>query len=118
MKGVQPEWFYKGNGTTAVAPGEPLVSPSFAEDGGEEPEMAGIYVISDKGVPFRLGFAVANEFSDHKTERVNYLWLAHSKLRQASFGPKSASARLPRIFAGHRASFGRQGAVGEAFPFR
>ena len=86
--GVQPEWFYKGNGTSAVAQGAALVSPSFAEDGGEEPEMAGIYVISDQGVPFRIGFAVANEFSDHKTERVNYLWLAHSKLRQASFGPE------------------------------
>lgn len=61
-KGVQPEWFYKGNGTQSVAPGGDLVSPSFAEDGGEEPEMAGIYVISDKGVPFRIGFAVANEF--------------------------------------------------------
>jgi hypothetical protein len=99
-KGVQPEWFYKGNGTTAVAPGEPLVSPSFAEDGGEEPEMAGIYVISDKGVPFRLGFAVANEFSDHKTERVNYLWLAHSKLRQASFGPEIRIGAAPEDIRG------------------
>lgn len=99
-KGVQPEWFYKGNGTTAVAPGEPLVSPSFAEDGGEEPEMAGIYVISDKGVPFRLGFAVANEFSDHKTERVNYLWLAHSKLRQASFGPEIRIGAAPEDVRG------------------
>lgn len=68
-KGVQPEWFYKGNGAQAVAPGGDLVSPSFAEDGGEEPEMAGIYVISDKGQAFRIGFAVANEFSDHSTLR-------------------------------------------------
>lgn len=87
-KGVQPEWFYKGNGTQAVAPGGALTSPSFAEDGGEEPEMAGVYIISSTGQPFRIGFAVANEFSDHVTERVNYLWLAHSKLRQASFGPE------------------------------
>ncbi|RVJ64871.1 GguC protein, partial [Sinorhizobium medicae] len=99
-RGVQPEWFYKGNGTSAVAPGEPLVSPSFAEDGGEEPEMAGIYVISDKGVPYRLGFAVANEFSDHKTERVNYLWLAHSKLRQASFGPEIRIGAAPEDIRG------------------
>ncbi|MCK3776648.1 FAA hydrolase family protein [Ensifer sesbaniae] len=98
--GVQPEWFYKGNGTSAVAPGAPLVSPSFAEDGGEEPEMAGIYVISDKGVPFRIGFAVANEFSDHKTERVNYLWLAHSKLRQASFGPEIRVGAAPEDIRG------------------
>ncbi|MDK1387292.1 GguC family protein [Sinorhizobium sp. 8-89] len=98
--GVQPEWFYKGNGTSAVAPGHALVSPAFAEDGGEEPEMAGIYVISDKGVPYRIGFAVANEFSDHKTERVNYLWLAHSKLRQASFGPEIRIGMAPEDIRG------------------
>lgn len=86
--GVQPEWFYKGNGMQASAPGSALVSPSFALDGGEEPEMAGIYVISDGGQPFRIGFAVSNEFSDHVTERINYLYLAHSKLRPASFGPE------------------------------
>ena len=87
-KGVQPEWFYKGNGSQAVAAEQPLVSPSFALDSGEEPEMAGIYVISKDGNPFRVGFAVSNEFSDHVTERINYLYLAHSKLRQASFGPE------------------------------
>ncbi|TBN09417.1 GguC protein [Agrobacterium cavarae] len=87
-KGVQPEWFYKGNGHVSAAPGAALVSPSFALDGGEEPEMAGIYVISDKGEPVRIGFAVSNEFSDHVTERINYLYLAHSKLRPASFGPE------------------------------
>jgi len=86
--GVQPEWFYKGNGSMVVAPGSPLISPSFAEDAGEEPEMAGIYIIGDDGTPFRVGFALSNEFSDHVTERVNYLWLAHSKLRNASFGPE------------------------------
>ena len=86
--GVQPEWFYKGNGTMAVAPGAPLLSPAFADDAGEEPEIAGIYVIGDNGRPFRIGFALGNEFSDHVTERVNYLWLAHSKLRNASFGPE------------------------------
>ena len=86
--GVQPEWFYKGNGAQLAAPGADLVSPSFALDGGEEPELAGVYVIADNGQPFRLGFAVANEFSDHVTERINYLYLAHSKLRPASFGPE------------------------------
>ena len=99
-KGVQPEWFYKGNGSQTVAPGGDLVSPSFAEDGGEEPEMAGIYVISDKGAPFRIGFAVANEFSDHVTERVNYLYLAHSKLRPASFGPEIRLGEAPSDIRG------------------
>ncbi|NVK32890.1 MAG: GguC protein [Rhodobacteraceae bacterium] len=86
--GAQPEWFYKGNGHAAVAPGSDLVSPGFADDGGEEPELAGIYVISEDGTPFRIGFALSNEFSDHVMERVNYLYLAHSKLRPASFGPE------------------------------
>ncbi|TGT72138.1 MULTISPECIES: AraD1 family protein [unclassified Mesorhizobium] len=93
--GVQPEWFYKGNGTMAVAPGAPLMSPAFAQDGGEEPEIAGIYVIGDDGAPFRVGFTLSNEFSDHVTERVNYLFLAHSKLRNASFGPEILIGDLP-----------------------
>jgi hypothetical protein len=94
-KGVQPEWFYKGNGSQAVAPGAALTAPSFALDGGEEPEMAGIYVIAADGSPFRIGFAIANEFSDHVTERINYLYLAHSKLRQASFGPEIRIGAAP-----------------------
>jgi hypothetical protein len=99
-KGVQPEWFYKGNGSQAVACEQPLVSPSFALDGGEEPEMAGIYVISNDGNAFRVGFAVSNEFSDHVTERINYLYLAHSKLRQASFGPEIRIGAPPEDIRG------------------
>ena len=99
-KGVQPEWFYKGNGTQAVAGEQPLTSPSFALDGGEEPEMAGIYIIASDGTPFRIGFAVSNEFSDHVTERINYLYLAHSKLRQASFGPEIRVGAAPEDIRG------------------
>jgi len=98
--GVQPEWFYKGDGSCLVAPGGPLPSPDFALDGGEEPELAGIYFIADGGVPVRLGFALANEFSDHVTERHNYLWLAHSKLRPAALGPELLVTALPPHVAG------------------
>ncbi len=86
--GCQPEWFYKGDGSQLVGPGEPLLMPDFAQDGGEEPELAGIYVIGPDGTPYRVGFCLANEFSDHVCERHNYLWLAHSKLRQAALGPE------------------------------
>jgi len=86
--GCQPEWFYKGDGSQLVGPGEPLVMPDFAQDGGEEPELAGIYLIGPDGTPHRLGFCLANEFSDHVMERHNYLSLAHSKLRQAALGPE------------------------------
>ncbi len=93
--GVQPEWFYKGDGSTIAAPGGDLVSPSFALDGGEEPEIVGVYVISPEGQPVRVGFALGNEFSDHVTERQNYLYLAHSKLRPSSFGPELLLGDLP-----------------------
>src|SRR5580704_15268654 len=42
--GVPPEWFYKGCGATMRAHGEALEIPPHAEDGGEEPEIAGIYL--------------------------------------------------------------------------
>ena len=99
-RGVQPEWFYKGNGYTIVNPGHPIPSPSFARDAGEEPEIAGIYVIDQNGQPRRLGFALANEFSDHVTERVNYLYLAHSKLRACAFGPELRVGDLPSHIEG------------------
>jgi hypothetical protein len=94
-EGVQPEWFYKGDGSTLAAPGGDLQSPAFALDGGEEPEIVGLYFIDAKGQPRRLGFALGNEFSDHVTERQNYLYLAHSKLRCSSFGPELLVGELP-----------------------
>lgn len=98
--GQQPEWFYKGDGSILVAPGTPLHRPGFAQDGGEEPEIAGIYVIDANRTPVRLGFALGNEFSDHVTERHNYLWLAHSKLRQAALGPELLLGSLPEDIRG------------------
>ncbi len=88
--GVQPEWFYKGNGTILRAHNEPLETPAFAEDGGEEAEVAGLYIIDQAGTPRRLGFAIGNEFSDHVMERRNYLYLAPSKIRTCALGPELA----------------------------
>jgi hypothetical protein len=120
-EGVQPEWFYKGDGSFVAAPGAPLVSPGFAADAGEEPEVAGIYVIGKDGTPFRVGFALMNEFSDHVTERVNYLFLAHSKLRPSSFGPEILLGDLPedirgtsRIRRGKKVVFEQPFLTGEA----
>ena len=98
--GVQPEWFYKGDGRWLVPPGGALPKPSFALDGGEEPEVAGLYLIDDKGKPVRLGFALGNEYSDHVTERQNYLFLAHSKLRHCAVGPEMITGALPAHIEG------------------
>ena len=62
--------------------------PIYAEDGGEEAEVAGIYFIGKDGMPRRIGLAIGNEFSDHKFEKKNYLNLAGSKLRNCSLGPE------------------------------
>lgn len=114
--GCQPEWFYKGDGLQIVAPGEPLSMPHFAQDGGEEPELAGIYLIGPDGVPYRLGLCLANEFSDHVTERHNYLWLAHSKLRQAALGAELLVGPLPAEIEG-KSRIHRNGAVVWEKPF-
>jgi hypothetical protein len=93
--GVAPEWFYKGDGSIVAAPEAPLTMPSFALDGGEEAEIALLYLIDDDGRPCRVGYALGNEFSDHVLERQNYLYLAHSKLRPCAFGPELLLGELP-----------------------
>lgn len=114
--GQQPEWFYKGDGSQLVGPGVPLTMPAFAQDGGEEPELAGIYLIGPDGTPWRLGIALANEFSDHVTERHNYLWLAHSKLRQAALGAELMIGTPPDDIVG-TSRIVRDGAVLWEKPF-
>lgn len=86
--GIQPEWFYKGNGSLLRAHGNTLEIPAYGNDGGEEPEIAGVYIIDGQGTPRRVGFCTGNEFSDHVMEKKNYLYLAPSKLRQSAIGPE------------------------------
>lgn len=98
--GAQPEWFYKGDGGIVVRPGADFPVPAFAEDAGEEPELVGLYVVGDDGQPYRLGYALGNEFSDHVLERRSYLYLAHSKLRFCAYGPELRVGELPAYLAG------------------
>jgi hypothetical protein len=98
--GVQPEWFFKGLGTCVVAPEAPIETPAFALAGGEEPEIVGLYIIAPDGRPCRIGYCLGNEFSDQVTEAQNYLYLAHSKLRQCSLGPELLLGELPQDIRG------------------
>jgi hypothetical protein len=93
--GFQPEWFYKGDGSALISPYGELPSPSYALGDGEEPEVAGIYVIGPDSTPYRIGYALGNEYSDHTLERSNYLNLAHSKLRPFALGPELLLGELP-----------------------
>ncbi len=98
--GVQPEWFFKGVGTCVVPPGAPLPLPAFARAGAEEAEIVGLYINGPDGRPYRIGFALGNEYSDHLTEAENYLYLAHSKLRACSIGPELLLGELPQEVRG------------------
>lgn len=113
---VQPEWFYKGNGYNVAPPEQPLMSPPFALDGGEEAELVGLYVIAESGDILRVGFALGNEFSDHVMEAQNYLYLAHSKLRSCSFGPEILIGRPPPQISG-RVCIQREGKTLWEAPF-
>jgi hypothetical protein len=86
--GAAPEWFYKGTGSIVKTHKYPLTVPCHADDGGEEAEIAGVYLIGDDGTPHRIGLTQANEFSDHVLESKNYLYLAPSKLRDCAIGPE------------------------------
>jgi hypothetical protein len=86
--GAAPEWFYKGTGAILRGHGDALDVPPYAGDGGEEAELAGIYIIAPDGQPCRIGMAGGNEFSDHVFEKTNYLNLAASKLRTCALGPE------------------------------
>jgi hypothetical protein len=86
--GAPPEWFYKGTGHIVRAHGETLDVPNHGDDGGDEAEIAGCYLIGADGTPHRVGLVQGNEFSDHVLEAKNYLYLAQSKLRSCSLGPE------------------------------
>ena len=99
--GIAPEWFYKGDGSVVQAPFAPLEIPGYAEDGGEEAEIAAIYLIDEAGTPWRIGMAAGNEFADHVFEKRNYLNLAGSKLRMCSLGPELVIAPEFANVSGH-----------------
>lgn len=87
-RGAAPEWFYKGDGFNLRGRGQTLEIPRFTTDGGEEPEIAVVYLIDEERTPRRLGFCLGNEWSDHPLEKINYLYLAPSKLRTCALGPE------------------------------
>jgi hypothetical protein len=93
--GVEPEWFYKGNGLDALRSGDPIIAPFHGTTIGEEAELAGVYIIGPDGAPHRIGFTLANDVSDHAFERQNYMYIAASKLRPCPIGPELFIGALP-----------------------
>jgi len=83
-----PSWFYKGPGTVLRAHGHALEIPPFPSQGGEEAELAAVYVIDKNGVPRRIGFAQGNEFADPALAKRDPGAFSHAKLRTCSLGPE------------------------------
>ena len=111
---LQGQWPQRGRLRLTRSP-----RPTSPRITAKSPSSSGCYVIDENGRPRRLGFAIGNEFSDHVTERRNYLLLAHSKLRQCGVGPDAEhrrAARAPRRHEPHPPR--RRRAVAEAVPHR
>jgi hypothetical protein len=98
--GAMPEWFFKGTGASLVPPGAALSSPNFAKSCAEEPEITGIYIVGSDGTPYRVGYVIANDLSDHETEMLNFMYVAPSKLRDCSMGPELLIGDLPSLVEG------------------
>ncbi len=98
--GAMPEWFFKGFGCQVRTSNQSLSIPKYALDGGEEAELAVIYIVGNDCVPYRLGFALGNEFSDHVLEKKNHYYLAHSKLRECSIGTEIYVGDMPNKING------------------
>lgn len=98
--GIRPEWFYKGTGANLRAHGDAIEVQPFCLGCGEEPEIAGLYVIGADYQPYRIGFTAGNEFSEHELEKKNYLYLAQSKLQPTAIGPEALIGDLPEAIDG------------------
>jgi hypothetical protein len=98
--GVQPEWFYKGDGSCLLGSERALVVPDFSLACGEEAEIVGFYIIDARGNPWRLGYSLGNDLSDHAMEQQNCIYLGHSKLRACSAGPELLTGTLPNSIEG------------------
>src|SRR3546814_7188266 len=81
LPGVAPEWFYKGDGGIVTPPEQALEMVDFAEDGGDEVELVGLYLIDHAGRPRRVGVALGNEFSrseEHTSELQSLMRISYA----------------------------------------
>ena len=114
--GLQPEWFYKGEGRGLTVPEGPLACPAFGVDGSEEAEVVAHYIIDKTGTPHRIGFTLGNEFTDHAMDAENAYYLSHAKIRPCSFGPELLLGPLPSNIEGQTRIFRGDDVIFEA-PF-
>ncbi|MGP9791979.1 hypothetical protein [Roseinatronobacter sp. NSM] len=97
---VATAWTYKGDGRAIGAPGMALLVNDRTLDRGTGPSVAVVYIVSDSGTPFRIGCAMANDFSDRILTTQSYASMAQGGLRPLGLGPELVLATLPERIRG------------------
>ena len=95
--GVQPEWFYKGTGAilrATASRSSSRRSPTTAARSPRSPAATSSTTPASRGAS---ASPPGNEFADHVMERKNYLYLAHSKLRECA--DRAGARRSTKTFA-------------------
>lgn len=93
------DWHYKGDGHAIGGPGTALLVNDLAPDSGG-PAMAAIYIISNSGQPFRVGFSMANDFSARVLTTQSHAGVAQGKVRPLALGPEMVLTTLPHRITG------------------
>ena len=88
-------WFFRGSGSTLVAAGQPLPVPGFAPSGLPVPQLAGLYVIADDGVPCQVGWSLAHPIVDRALASGG--GAGHARLRATAIGPEILLGELPKV---------------------
>ncbi|NKC15666.1 MAG: FAH family protein [Gammaproteobacteria bacterium] len=100
LAGGQPQWFYKGDGDALIATGEDVAHPAFGSDLSDEADIAALFIIDAQGRVWRVGYALANAFTDHVLDQQNPLLTGHAKLRACALGPELLTGGLPATVRG------------------
>jgi hypothetical protein len=86
-------WFFRGSGSTLVGAGQPLPLPAFAPQGVPVPQLVGLFVIADDGVPCQVGWCLGHPIVD--AALASGAGAGHARLRATAIGPELLLGDLP-----------------------
>lgn len=114
------DWFFKGNGSSLITSGQPLVSPNYAFSGGIEVEHACVYIIDRDRHPHYVGYTLANDFSDPLLRHTIPSLANMSKLRVTVLGGELVMDKIPQssqikvqVFRGSEVVWNKNGLIGQ-----
>ncbi|MET9778407.1 FAH family protein [Streptomyces sp. NPDC006367] len=96
----QPNWFFKGLGTSLKLPGEPLSVPGDAVAVTEEAEIVLVYVDEEDGTSRYLGHTFGNDLTDIGRFKEHAGHLSYAKLCDAAVAPWLHLGPPPRSVTG------------------